>query len=419
MKCLAKIIKVEKISKQFWRYTFLDIQNDREGQFIITYPIRYTHGLVGKLELSLDEKGQFWLYQGFNQNIADLREVAEEKDLGLWEEKFEKKITGLESEITRKPIKFFKVHEELVEFLNGLHKTDKKWEETAKRFKKTDRTLRRWREKPTKHLQKAGPKFKIDRKSFYHLIYSFQTEKAKTLREASKYVADETGLKLSIQTIHRILKKIKYSHQVIHYRNPNQKHNLAKTVEFLEEVSKLPQHLILATDESGYPLNLAPKKGWGPRGQKITRFNKHYATNYSLILVVHNVEKGGIICWELFKNAVNTEVFANFLTNLKLPTEEKHYLLMDNISFHKSVKVEEVIKSKNIEPKYIVAANPWLNPTELVFNVLKNYVRSKEPKTEEELRKFISEKVNELQGEDLRKYFKDCLDFDFILKSGH
>jgi hypothetical protein len=51
--------------------------------------------------------------------------------------------------------------------------------------------------------------------------------------------------------------------------------------------------------------------------------------------------------------------------------------------------------------------------------VIKHYVKSKEPKTEEELRKVIDYKIKLLQGEDLRKYFKDCLDFDFILKSGH
>jgi len=51
--------------------------------------------------------------------------------------------------------------------------------------------------------------------------------------------------------------------------------------------------------------------------------------------------------------------------------------------------------------------------------VIKGYVRSKEPKTEEELRKVINDKIGILQSEDLRKYFRDCLDFDFILKSGH
>ncbi|RIA89981.1 hypothetical protein C1645_738252 [Glomus cerebriforme] len=203
-------------------------------------------------------------------------------------------------------------------------------------------------------LQKAGSKFKIDRKSFYHLIYSFQTKEAKTLKEVSNYVYKKTGLQLSIPTIYRILRKIKYSHHGIHYRNPKQKQNLAEALEFMEEVSKLSQHLILAADESGYPLNLAPKKR--------LRFKR--------------------------------------------------------LSAHKTKKVREVLDKNNMKPRFIVSANPWLNPTELVFNV-KKYVRNQEPKIYEELRKVVDDKIKVLQGEDLRQYFKDCLDFDFILKNGH
>ena len=187
----------------------------------------------------------------------------------------------------------------------------------------------------------------------------------------------------------------------------------------MEEVNRLPQHLILSTDESGFPLNLTLRKGWGIKGQKITRFKEHYATNYSLLLLIHNTEKGGIIHWELVEGAVNTEIFANFLNNVELPTDDKHHLLIDRLSAHRSKKVKELLASKNIEPRYIVSANPWLNPIEEIFNVIKGEVKKCEPKTEKELRKVISKKINELQEEDLRKYFRDCLDFDFILKSGH
>jgi hypothetical protein len=114
----------------------------------------------------------------------------------------------------------------------------------------------------------------------------------------------------------------------------------------------------------------------------------------------------------LVKGAVNTEIFTNFVNNIKLPTDEKHYLLLDRLSAHKT-------KNKNIEPRLIVSANPWLNPTEELFNVIKGEVRKCEPKTEEELRSCLTKIINILQGEDLRKYFKDCLDFDFIIKSGH
>jgi len=87
---------------------------------------------------------------------------------------------------------------------------------------------------------------------------------------------------------------------------------------------------------------------------------------------------------------------------------------LDNIRFHHAKRIKEILESKNIEPRYIVASNPYLNPTELVFNVIKQYVRKQRPRTEEELRSAVSKITNELNQQDLRKYFKDCLDFDFI-----
>ncbi len=65
----------------------------------------------------------------------------------------------------------------------------------------------------------------------------------------------------------------------------------------------------------------------------------------------------------------------NFLSRVELPSEEKYYLLLDNISFHKSIAVKEILASKNIEPRYIVVSNPYLNPVEEVFNVIKQYVK--------------------------------------------
>ncbi|CAG8568193.1 9111_t:CDS:2 [Paraglomus occultum] len=186
-------------------------------------------------------------------------------------------------------------------------------------------------------------------------------KEAQTLKEVSDYIVKKDGPLLSESTIHRILEKIKYSYHGVHYRNPKQKQTLAEALDFMEEVNKLTPHLILSTDESGFPLNLA--------------------------------HKGGIIHWDLFKGAVNTEIFVNFINNVKLPTDEKYYLLIDKLRVHEAKKE--------------------------VFHVIKKYVESQEPRTYEDLKKVISEKINELQEKGLTKYFKDCLDFDFILKSGH
>jgi len=227
----------------------------------------------------------------------------------------------------------------------------------------------------------------------------------------------QTRLRASISTIYLTLKRIRYSYQVIPYRHPQQKSNLVDVIEFIERTNELPPRQILSTDESDFPLNLTLRKEWNLKGQKIADFNKHYAINYSLILLIRNVENKGIIHAELCDGTVDTEVFINFLNNIELPTDEKYYLLLDRLSSHKAEKVKELLVSKNIEPRYIVACNPYLNLVEEVFNVIKSYVKSCRPTTEEELSDVLSKIIDILQKKDLRKYFKDCLDFDFVYKS--
>ncbi|CAG8848358.1 4592_t:CDS:1, partial [Racocetra persica] len=81
------------------------------------------------------------------------------------------------------------------------------------------------------------------------------------LKEMVDYVLEKTGEEFCMASISLILKKIKYSHQVIPYRHPQQKSNLPEVIQFMERANKLPPRQILATDESGHPLNLALKKG--------------------------------------------------------------------------------------------------------------------------------------------------------------
>ena len=118
----------------------------------------------------------------------------------------------------------------------------------------------------------------------------------------------------------------------------------------------------------------------------------------------------------MVKDTVNTEIFASFLNDVKISDEEKYYLLLDNIRFHHAKRIKELLSNKNIEPRYIVASNPYLNPVEEIFNVIKQYVRKCKPITEEELRDAVSKIINTLQKEDLTKYFRNCLDFDFMWK---
>ena len=412
MEYLAKIIKEEKSrNRQFRRYTFLDLKTGETDWFISNYRIGRPFDVPGKLELSWDKNERYKLYDRFEQDEVNLTE-EEEEVLFYSQEQTELDTKRLAKDLVRR-----KKAELEARQIAKLRQKGYSWNEVANFFEVSKRDIRRKRNPNIKPLQKAGRKRIIDRKDRYFLI-SYLSDYRATLKEMSDYLFEKVNKRISTSTIYLELKRIKYSYQVIPYRHPKQKQNLLEVIEFMERVNQLPQHLILSTDESGHPLNLASRRGWGPAGDKISDFKPSYGTNYSLILVIRNTEKEGIIHWELVKDTVNTEIFTNFLTNIKLSNEERHYLLLDNIAFHKSIKVKEVLANKNIEPRYIVASNPYLNPVEEVFNVIKQYVRKQRPRTGEELGIAVSKIISILQKEDLRKHFKDCLDFDFIWKSG-
>lgn len=411
MEFFAKIIKAERLSKQFWRYTFLDIQTSKEDWFINNYRISYIPNLAGKLELAWDNSKKYKLYQLFKQDIVNLTE-KEEEELFYSQERTDQDTKRLAKDLVRK-----KKAELMARQITKLRQDKKSWDWIADFYETSKRNIRRKRKPNIQSLQKTGRRQKMDKKDIYFLLSYLSTKKA-TLKEMVNYLYEKREKSLSVSTVFLTLKRIKYSYQVIAYRHPQQKQNLAEVIEFMERVNELPPRQLLATDESGHPLNLATRKGWGLKGQKITAHKPSYGTNYSLLLVIRNVKNKGVIHWELIKGSIGTDVFHEFLANMKIPIEEKHYLLLDNIAFHKSTKIKELLEQKNIEPRYIVASNPYLNPTELLFNVIKGYVKKQEPRTKEELEKVISGKISELQKEDLTKYFRDCLDFDFVFKNG-
>ena len=62
---------------------------------------------------------------------------------------------------------------------------------------------------------------------------------------------------------------------------------------------------------------------------------------------------------------------------------------------------------------FLVPYTPELNPTELCFNFIRSYVEDYQPTNLEELKLAIDKAIVEVQGKDLTKHFRHCLNYDF------
>ncbi len=69
-------------------------------------------------------------------------------------------------------------------------------------------------------------------------------------------------------------------------------------------------------------------------------------------------------------------IFYNYLENELLPKIRNKYILMDNVSFHRSKEIIEIIKKSGNEVLFIPPYSPQFNPIECVFHILKSKLRA-------------------------------------------
>jgi transposase len=118
---------------------------------------------------------------------------------------------------------------------------------------------------------------------------------------------------------------------------------------------------------------------------------------------------------------MKTEHFHSFLTNLKLPSESKHYLIMDNLPVHKAKQsciklnltpIKELLDSKNIEVLYLPPYTPEMNPVEYCFNLIRQWVEKHKPRTFEKLKEVTAKIINILNEKDLTPFFRHCQNYN-------
>lgn len=212
---------------------------------------------------------------------------------------------------------------------------------------------------------------------------------------------------------------------------------MEKVKRFLTHNYWLSSHnFLLAMDECGFNLGEAPRYAWSRKGLRaiIPRPGQR-GHNYTLILCIQNINRQGVISYKLIENerggkkkGTNALDFYNYLKDINLPTNEKHYLLLDNAKIHYTTKklrelglsIEELVFQKNVVLKYLPSHSPELNPAEKCFNNIRHNIEKSRPRTYEELKLVIDKEIAKLQQQDLIKYFQSCFDyFKTILKSGN
>jgi len=134
-----------------------------------------------------------------------------------------------------------------------------------------------------------------------------------------------------------------------------------------------PERLVFI-DETWTKTNMAPLRGWAPRGKRLVAKVPH--GNWKTTTFVAALRLDRIEAPWLLEGPIDGESFRTYVERVLVPTlREGDIVIMDNLGSHKGKAVRQLIRSAGAKLFFLPKYSPDLNPIEQVFAKLKHLLR--------------------------------------------
>jgi len=147
-------------------------------------------------------------------------------------------------------------------------------------------------------------------------------------------------------------------------------------------------------DETWAKTNMAPLRGWAPKGERLKGFAPH--GHWNTMTFIAALRHDRIDAPWVYDGPINASAFLTYVTHELVPTlRPGDIVVMDNLSSHKSKAVRDAIRAAGAHRFLLPPYSPDLNPIEQVFSKLKHLLR----KAQERCRKTTWQRIGKLLDE--------------------
>jgi hypothetical protein len=173
---------------------------------------------------------------------------------------------------------------------------------------------------------------------------------------------------------------------VVH--NNNVKSRVMKFVQdmafkSIDEFVSIDEMSVYFSEHSRYGYT---RKGIPLRGKQQSKWSSERTRRITLLMATSSTR---VVHHSVFDGAFNSERFEQFIDTL--PKDCPKYMLMDNVSFHKTHAVSRAMQKRSLIPIFVPPYSPQYNPIEYVFSYVKRILRR------------ISDSAGRLQYEDISR----------------
>ena len=166
-----------------------------------------------------------------------------------------------------------------------------------------------------------------------------------------------------------------------------------------------PERLVFI-DETWTKTNMAPLRGWAPRGRRLVAKVPHRRWKTTTFVAALRLDR--IDAPWLLEGPIDGESFRTYVERGLVPTlREGDIVIMDNLGSHKGKAVRQLIRSAGAKLFFLPKYSPDLNPIEQVFAKLKHLLRKAAVRTIETVCTTIGEILGAFTAEECANYFRN------------
>jgi transposase len=167
-----------------------------------------------------------------------------------------------------------------------------------------------------------------------------------------------------------------------------------------------PRRLVFI-DETWIKTNMAPLRGWAPRGKRLRGFAPHGHSRTLTFLGALRCDQLTAPC--VFDGPINGRCFKAYIEQQLIPVlRPGDIVVMDNLGSHKSATIRQLIQAAGARLWFLPPYSPDLNPIEQAFAKIKHWMRMAQKRTIEDTWRHIGLLTATIQPRECQNYFKNA-----------
>ena len=160
-------------------------------------------------------------------------------------------------------------------------------------------------------------------------------------------------------------------------------------------------------DETWTKTNMAPLRGWSPRGQRLPAKVPHgrWTTMTFLAALRHDRVEAP---W-LIEGPIDGESFRLYIDKVLIPTlHPGDIVIMDNLGSHRSIAVRRALRAAGAKLFFLPKYSPDLNPIEMLFSKLKHGLRKAAKRTLDTVYQAVAELLPTVEPVECANFFAEA-----------